>query len=250
MNRDPVSRKRIEAFVLLTLSCGAQASDSQSAAEAAYGRAIHDEIHRNWTPDVRDARTKPGAQCSVRIIQMPGGHVVDAQVLPGCEFGEDAALAAVSAIHRSDPLPYLGHEDAYRREIHFLFRAPTAVEREAMLAAEAEQKQIIAASAASDREWHATVGADRKRGEYIRACSFNVLWGMPRIELSRPVAVTITVDLAGKVVRTGDENGNPLEAVLDAALRAVPSCEPVPSSVASGRQTLTFGPLTVSPRSN
>lgn len=85
-----------------------------------YQLAIQQAVERNWTrPDTVQA----GTPCKIRIIQIPGGDVIDAQVDPSCPYDEIGRRSVEAAVRRQ-PLPYTGFESVFRREIIFTFRAP------------------------------------------------------------------------------------------------------------------------------
>jgi len=85
---------------------------------AQYYGAIADAIRRNWTrPD-----NVPNAFCPIRIRQVPGGEVIDVQVLPSCPFDELGRRSVEAAVLKAQPLPYAGFESVFARELTIRFR--------------------------------------------------------------------------------------------------------------------------------
>ena len=85
---------------------------------AQYYGAIADAIRRNWTrPD-----NIPPVQCPIRIRQVPGGEVIDVQVLPSCPYDELGRRSVEAAVLKAQPLPYAGFETVFARELTIRFR--------------------------------------------------------------------------------------------------------------------------------
>lgn len=85
---------------------------------AQYYGAIADAIRRNWTrPD-----DVPNTFCPIRIRQVPGGEVIDVQVLPSCPFDELGRRSVEAAVLKAQPLPYAGFESVFTRELTIRFR--------------------------------------------------------------------------------------------------------------------------------
>ena len=59
--------------------------------------------------------------CPVEIVQIPGGQVISAKVLPSCPFNDVARASVEHAVLRSSPLPYKGFEKQFSRDIIFNF---------------------------------------------------------------------------------------------------------------------------------
>ncbi len=86
---------------------------------ARYMLAIQQTVTQNW---LRPDTTRPGLQCRLRIIQIPGGEVINVQVMSPCN-GDDLARRSIeAAVLRAQPLPYSGYESVFQREIDFNFR--------------------------------------------------------------------------------------------------------------------------------
>src|SRR5690606_27634873 len=50
-----------------------------------YQFAIQQAVERNW---IRPETIRPGVQCKIRIVQIPGGEVISATVDPSCPYDE------------------------------------------------------------------------------------------------------------------------------------------------------------------
>ena len=86
--------------------------------KAQYYGAIADAIRRNWTrPD-----DIPNAPCPIRIRQVPGGEVIDVEVLPACPYDELGRRSVEAAVLKAQPLPYAGFESVFARELTIRFR--------------------------------------------------------------------------------------------------------------------------------
>jgi colicin import membrane protein len=87
--------------------------------EAAYALALTDAIARNWIgPDNLPAT---GA-CRLRVVQIPGGDVLSAEVQGGCPFDQAGRRSLEAAVFRAEPLPYVGFESVFRRELILTFQ--------------------------------------------------------------------------------------------------------------------------------
>lgn len=89
--------------------------------EAAYVLAIQNAVERNW---IRPDTIPPGTPCRLRVIQIPGGDVISAEVDGSCRFDPIGQRSLEAAVLRAQPLPYAGFESVFRRELLFTFRAP------------------------------------------------------------------------------------------------------------------------------
>ena len=84
----------------------------------AYIAALQNVIVQNW---LRPDNIPVGVVCPVEIVQIPGGQVVSAKVLPSCPFSDVARHSVETAVLRSSPLPYKGFEKQFQRDIIFNF---------------------------------------------------------------------------------------------------------------------------------
>lgn len=86
---------------------------------ARYAIAIQQLVTQNW---LRPESVRPGLSCRLRIIQIPGGEVISAEVLAPCNADEITRRSIEAAVLRAQPLPYRGFESVFQREIVFNFR--------------------------------------------------------------------------------------------------------------------------------
>jgi colicin import membrane protein len=84
----------------------------------AYVAALQNSITQNW---LRPDNVPAGVVCPVEIVQIPGGQVISAKVLPSCPFNDVARASVEHAVYRSSPLPYKGFEKQFKRDITFNF---------------------------------------------------------------------------------------------------------------------------------
>jgi len=84
----------------------------------AYVAALQNAITQNW---LRPDNIPAGVVCPVEIVQMPGGQVISAKVLPSCPFTDVARHSVEAAVLSSSPLPYKGFEKQFSRDIIFNF---------------------------------------------------------------------------------------------------------------------------------
>jgi colicin import membrane protein len=94
--------------------------NSRALHNASYIAAIQAAILRQWT---RPESVLIGQQCQVRILQIPGGEVVDVQVSPSCPYDALGRRSVEAAVRKASPLPYAGYEDVFVRDPVFTFRA-------------------------------------------------------------------------------------------------------------------------------
>ncbi len=99
----------------------AQAGDTHGQQERArYGAALREAIQAQW---LRPPTLPDDAACRVRIRQLPGGDVVSAEVMPDCAFDEVGQRSLERAVLRAQPLPYLGFERVFERDLIVRFVA-------------------------------------------------------------------------------------------------------------------------------
>ena len=86
--------------------------------KAQYLQALSEAIRRNWSrPD-----DIPPGQCAIRIRQIPGGEVIDVEVLPSCPYDDLGRRSVEAAVLKAQPLPYAGFESVFTRELTIGFR--------------------------------------------------------------------------------------------------------------------------------
>jgi colicin import membrane protein len=102
-----------------TVPAAKQAMTGQNGKDNnAYIAALQNAITQNW---LRPDNIPDGVVCPVEIIQIPGGQVISAKVLPSCPFNDIGRHSVEAAVLRSSPLPYKGFEDQFSRRIIFNF---------------------------------------------------------------------------------------------------------------------------------
>lgn len=112
-------RKARESEMADNVPAAEQARTGQAGTDNnAYIAALQNSITRNW---LRPDNIPVGAVCPVEIVQIPGGQVVSAKVLPSCPFSDVARASVEHAVLRSSPLPYKGFEKQFTRDIIFNF---------------------------------------------------------------------------------------------------------------------------------
>ena len=108
----------------------AEAAAQEAAAAAAraermgtlrerYISAIQSQVTRNW---LRPPTAQPGLQCTLKVVQIPGGQVISAAISGRCNADEATRRSLVAAVERAGSLPYRGYEDVFERELEFIFR--------------------------------------------------------------------------------------------------------------------------------
>ncbi len=120
---DARMRNASEAAAQTDASVSARPSgdpNSRSREKASYVAAIQAAILRQW---IRPESVRVGQQCQVRILQIPGGEVVDVQVSPSCPYDDLGRRSVEAAVRKASPLPYAGFEDVFARDPVFTFRA-------------------------------------------------------------------------------------------------------------------------------
>ena len=87
---------------------------------AKYAAAIQQAVLNQW---IRPDTVPLGQRCRVSIQQIPGGEVINVEVLPGCPFDEAGRRSLEAAVLRAKPLPYRGFESAFQRNLTLKFEA-------------------------------------------------------------------------------------------------------------------------------
>lgn len=83
-----------------------------------YQAAIQSFVTQNW---LRPPTAQPGLRCKLKIVQIPGGEVISAAIAGSCNGDEATRRSIIAAVERGGALPYRGFEDAFEREIDFIF---------------------------------------------------------------------------------------------------------------------------------
>ncbi|MCA1799164.1 MAG: cell envelope integrity protein TolA [Xanthomonadaceae bacterium] len=83
-----------------------------------YAGAIRASVERSW---IRPDNWPAGAECTVRVSQIPGGEVVEVRITRSC--GSPTLDRSVEdAVLRASPLPRPPDPSVFSREIEFTFR--------------------------------------------------------------------------------------------------------------------------------
>lgn len=102
---------------------GTPASPAAGDPRAAYTAALQAAVLARWQVP---ASVRAGDLCAVRLVQLPGGEVLDVAIQPGCEFDAPGRDSLSAAVLQASPLPYAGHERVFRRESVVRFVRPVA----------------------------------------------------------------------------------------------------------------------------
>jgi len=86
---------------------------------AQYQAALVQAIQQNW---LRPDNIQKHVSCPIRIMQIPGGKVISATILPGCPYDAVARNSVVAAVLRASPLPYQGFESVFSSELTLNFK--------------------------------------------------------------------------------------------------------------------------------
>lgn len=84
-----------------------------------YVAAIARLVTDNW---LRPPTAQPGLNCTVKVVQIPGGEVISSSIVGRCNGDEVTRRSILAAVDRAGVLPYRGYEDVFQREIEFIFR--------------------------------------------------------------------------------------------------------------------------------
>jgi colicin import membrane protein len=76
-------------------------------------------VQQNW---LRPDSAQPGIRCAIRIIQIPGGEVIQVSVTSPCNVDDLTRRSIEAAVLKAQPLPYRGYESVFQRDIKFNFR--------------------------------------------------------------------------------------------------------------------------------
>lgn len=84
-----------------------------------YSLAIQQAVQQNW---LRPDSAQPGIRCTLRIVQIPGGEVIQVSVTSPCNADDLTRRSIEAAVMKAQPLPYRGFEPVFQRDIRFNFR--------------------------------------------------------------------------------------------------------------------------------
>jgi hypothetical protein len=79
---------------------------------------LRELVRRSW---IRPPTTNPGVECAVRVVQIPGGEIIDASIVSPCNADDATRRSITAAVMRVGNLPYRGYEDVFERQITFEF---------------------------------------------------------------------------------------------------------------------------------
>ncbi len=86
---------------------------------ARYAAAIQAAVTNSWN---RPDSAEPGLRCTLSIVQIPGGDVLDATVGSPCNADPATRNSIEQAVRKAAPLPYRGYEKVFQRNIKFNFK--------------------------------------------------------------------------------------------------------------------------------
>ena len=112
-------REEAEAERLRLAREQAQAEERRGDLLDEYIARIAERVTRNW---IRPPTTQSGIRCEVRVVQIPGGAIIDQAIAGRCNADESTRRSILAAVERTADLPYEGFEDVFSREIVFEFR--------------------------------------------------------------------------------------------------------------------------------
>jgi len=84
-----------------------------------YWLTIQQVVTQNW---LRPPTAQAGLRCEVKVVQIPGGDVISANVGSPCNADAVTRRSIIAAVERVGTLPYRGFEDVFEREITFEFK--------------------------------------------------------------------------------------------------------------------------------
>jgi len=113
------ARRAAEEAERLVLAAEQAASEARRATlREEYVSTIRALVTRNWT---RPPTTRPGVVCRVRVVQIPGGEIIAAEIVRPCNADDATRRSIIAAVLRVGFLPYRDYESVFAREIDFDF---------------------------------------------------------------------------------------------------------------------------------
>lgn len=97
----------------------AEAEQRRGTLSEEYQSTIAELVRRNW---LRPPTTRPGVRCAVRVVQIPSGVIIDQAIASPCNADALTRESILSAVQRTEQLPYDGYQEVFEREIVFIFR--------------------------------------------------------------------------------------------------------------------------------
>lgn len=112
-------RQRVEGLEVRENAQRAGTGGTENDLRARYVFALQQVVTMAW---LRPDTARAGLRCTVRIVQLPGGEVMSASVVPPCNGDPLTQRSLEAAVMRAQPLPYQGYESVFQRTIDFVFR--------------------------------------------------------------------------------------------------------------------------------
>ena len=97
----------------------AEAEQRRGTLREEYVSTIQERVRRNW---LRPPTTRAGVECRVRVVQIPSGVIIDQAIASPCNADAATRESILSAVQRTEQLPYEGYQEVFEREIVFNFR--------------------------------------------------------------------------------------------------------------------------------
>lgn len=108
LQREAAEQRRAQEF-----RAGQLATDRER-----YVATIAAIVTDNW---LRPPTAQAGLNCTVRVVQIPGGEIISSSLVGRCNGDEATRRSILAAVERTGVLPYRGFEDVFSREIEFIF---------------------------------------------------------------------------------------------------------------------------------
>lgn len=108
LQREAADQRRAQEF-----RAGQLATDRER-----YVATIAAIVTDNW---LRPPTAQAGLNCTVRVVQIPGGEIISSSLVGRCNGDEATRRSILAAVERTGVLPYRGFEDVFSREIEFIF---------------------------------------------------------------------------------------------------------------------------------
>lgn len=117
---DARARSASEEAARADQAATAGADGNDESLRAKYAEALRAAITSKWT---RPESIPNGALCRLQIRQIPGGRVLEVQVIEPCSYDEQGRRSIEAAVLKAQPLPYAGFERVFERDLKLNFRA-------------------------------------------------------------------------------------------------------------------------------
>lgn len=119
---DPVAAEAVTilASLVATAPVAAPAKVEDESLTSRYSQALRSDVMNQWNPP-ENARDMPS--CKARIRQLPGGQVVSVTIDATCPDDLRLRNSVEAAIIKASPLPYVGYEAVFSRDVVLNFKA-------------------------------------------------------------------------------------------------------------------------------